>query len=139
MGRTLEVGSLDENGGIRDLFNGDYIGVDMRKGPGVDLVAYAHDLPFDDGEFEIVVSTEMLEHDAQFWLSLPEMGRVLRRGGLLLLTMRGNGFPEHAFPSDYWRFMPNSAPVLASLAGCVIEDSRTDPEQPGIFVAASRR
>lgn len=139
MQRTLEVGSYNENGSIRDLFDGEYIGVDMRMGPGVDAVAHAHDLPFPDADFEIVVSTEMLEHDAQFWLSLPEMGRVLKPGGMLLLTMRGNGFPEHAFPSDYWRFMPNSAPVLVELAGCVVEDSQLDPEMPGLFIAGHRR
>jgi SAM-dependent methyltransferase len=136
---TLEVGSKDENGTVRPLFTGPYVGVDMRPGPGVDLVANAHRLPFPDRSFDTVVSTEMLEHDEAFPVSLAEMGRVLKLGGLLVLTMRGNGFPHHAFPHDYWRFMPDSARVLALLAGCDLVDSTTDPQDPGLFVLGRRR
>ncbi len=133
-GRVLEVGSYDENGTVRSLFAGcDFVGVDMRDGPGVDQVATSHDLPFDDESFDIVVSTEMLEHDPFPWVSMAEMGRVLRPGGLLLLTARGNGFKLHAYPDDYWRFMPSSFPLLLKLAGCETLDVRQDPQAPGMF------
>lgn len=36
---TLEVGSLNVNGTVRDLFTGVYLGVDMRDGPGVDTAS----------------------------------------------------------------------------------------------------
>lgn len=137
--RVLEVGSLNVNGTVRELFGSDYIGVDMRDGPGVDMVAEAHKLPFEDESFDVVISTEMLEHDAQFWLSLPEMGRVLRpAGGVLILTTRSNGFPEHGFPEDYWRFMPNSVGLLAALAGCDLVSWMRDPQDPGIFLACRK-
>lgn len=136
---VLEVGSLDVNGSVRSLFRGPYVGLDMRPGPGVDIVGTADALPFPDGSFDVVVSTEMLEHDARWWLSVAEMRRVLRAGGHLLITTRGNGFFEHLEPSDYWRFMPNSRRVILDLAGC--EEIRTalDPEVPGIFVHGRRR
>ena len=36
--RVLEVGSLDINGSVRELFEKcDYTGVDLQMGPGVDL------------------------------------------------------------------------------------------------------
>ena len=54
---TLEVGSYNVNGTVRDLFNGPYVGLDMRKGPGVNVVADSYDMPFPDGRFEVVVST----------------------------------------------------------------------------------
>lgn len=136
---TLEVGSLDVNGSVRGLFSGDYIGVDFREGPGVDRVMDGHALDFPDATFDTVVSTEMLEHDSEFWLSLAEMGRVLRPGGHLLLTTRGNGFGEHGYPSDYFRFMPSSRAVLAGLAGCSVVVEALDPEVPGIFVHGIRR
>ena len=136
---TLDVGALDVNGSVRDCFSGPYTGVDMQAGPGVDQVANAHALPFPDASFEVVVSTEMLEHDAAYWLSLAEMGRVLQKGGHLLVTMRGNACSEHGFPEDYWRFMPQSAPLLADLAGCELAISETDPELPGLFILAVRR
>jgi SAM-dependent methyltransferase len=136
---VLEVGALDVNGSVRDCFSGPYIGVDMRDGPGVDQVANAHDLPFGDATFDVVVSTETLEHDDAYWLSLAEMGRVLRPGGQLLVTTRGNACSEHDFPSDYWRFLPQSGPLLANLAGCDPVLQEADPELPGLFLMAVRR
>lgn len=136
---TLEVGSLDVNGSVRPLFSGHYTGVDMRDGPGVDVVAKADSLPFPDTAFDVVVSTEMLEHDPYPWLSLHEMGRVLRRGGHLLLTARGNGFGEHLEPSDFYRYMPAAMPVLLDLAACDPLAMQTDPEMPGVFMHGQRR
>jgi SAM-dependent methyltransferase len=137
--KVLEVGSLDVNGSVRGLFTGEYTGIDMREGRGVDIVGMAHDLPFEANAFDCIVSTEMLEHDPAFWVSLAEMGRVLHPGGHLLLTTRGNGFGEHNEPSDYWRFMPASMPLLLDLASCDPIDIRTDPEVPGIFMHGVRR
>ena len=136
---TLEVGSLDVNGSVRSFFTGEYVGIDMRAGPGVDIVGTGDRLPFDDASFDVVVSTEMLEHDRSFWLSMAEMGRVLRHGGHLILTTRGNGFGEHNEPSDYFRFMPSSMFVLLELATCNAVVTELDPEVPGIFVHGIRR
>jgi SAM-dependent methyltransferase len=148
---VLEVGSYDVNGSVRPLFEGcrEYIGVDMREGPGVDYVMNAHDLRFAPGYFEInttglfdiVISTEMLEHDPAFWLSLKEMGRVLKPGGDLILTARGNGFPNHDYPADYWRFMPESFGLLFDLAGCEVVEILPDPDKkaPGVFGWGKRR
>ena len=138
---VLEVGSYDENGSVRSLFAAalSYLGVDMRDGPGVDKVAEAADLPCLDATFDAVVSTEMLEHDRTFWLSMAEMGRVLRPGGLLIITARGNGFGLHAYPDDYYRFMPSSFAVLLDLAGCDVLDVREDPQAHGMFGCGRRR
>lgn len=139
---VLEVGSYDENGSVRSIFapfGGSYVGIDMREGPGVDRVMTSHDIGFPDGSFDCVVSTEMLEHDPFPWVSMAEMGRVLRPGGLLILTARGNGFKLHAYPDDYWRFMPSSYPVLLALAGCEVLDVREDPQAPGMFGCGRKR
>ena len=53
--RVLEIGSRDENGTIRDLFTGTYIGIDMRAGPSVDRVMDAHEIHFKTGTFDVVV------------------------------------------------------------------------------------
>lgn len=138
--RVLEVGSLNVNGSVRDLIRArEYIGVDMRPGPGVDVVARGSALPFPDASFDLVISTEMLEHDSTFWLSMQEMGRVLEKDGGLIVTTRGNGFARHGHPQDYWRFMPDSMPVLLGLAGCIPIDMREDPEAEGIFFVGKRR
>lgn len=137
---TLEVGSFNVNGSPRQFFAGPYIGVDMRSGPGVDEVAFAADLPYPDATFDVVVCTEMLEHDPTPWRSVPEMARVLRLGGWLLLTARGIGFPEHDYPGDFWRFTPSAFGVLFELADLtaveVVPDP--DPQSPGVFGLARK-
>jgi SAM-dependent methyltransferase len=138
---VLEVGSLDVNGSIRGLFNPNhFIGVDFRPGPGVDFVMNAHNLhDFKAGSFNVVISTEMLEHDDAFWLSMKEMGRVLLKGGHLLITTRGNGFKLHSHPDDYWRFMPSAREKLLDLAKCDPVDLALDARAPGIFAHGVKR
>jgi SAM-dependent methyltransferase len=136
---TLEVGSLDVNGSLRRFFDGPYLGVDIRVGPGVDVVASASALPFRDSTWPVVVCTEVLEHDRYFWLSVPEMARVLSAGGYLLITTRGIGFPLHEYPADYWRFTVEAVGSLlaeAGLVACSLEED--DPALPGVLALAVR-
>lgn len=139
---AVEVGSYDVNGGVRGLFTGRYVGVDMRAGPGVDVVAQAAALPFPDNAFEAAVCTEMLEHDTRPWLSIAEMARVLRPAGILLLTCRGfdqrGCFQLHEYPNDLWRFTVGSIGVLLADAGLAALEVIEDPQAPGVFAAARK-
>ncbi len=137
-GQTVqEVGSLDVIGSVRPLFANvsSYVGIDFRQGPNVDVVMNAHNLEFQADGFDVVISTEMLEHDDEFRVSVKEMGRVLKKGGILILTARGNGFMPHDYPYDFWRFMPTSFNKLFNLAGCEVVLIREDwqPGHPGVF------
>lgn len=137
---TLEVGSYNVNGTVRPLFHGAYIGVDMRPGPGVDQVATAGNLPFESNSFDVVISTEMLEHDPRPWASIPEMARVLRPAGVLILTARGYDhrgcYPVHDFPADYWRFSCGGMTLLVEDAGLKVYNCLADFDKPGVFVTA---
>lgn len=133
---VLEVGSRNYNGTVRHLFRGKrYLGIDMDDGPDVDLVAIASDIPFEDESFDVVVTTEMLEHDPYFWLSMKEMSRVLRKDGYMLLTTRGIGFPYHEYPGDYWRFTEDAIRHLFKYAGLLPLEIVPDPfpEHSGVF------
>jgi SAM-dependent methyltransferase len=137
---VLEVGSFDENGSARSVFERyvhDYVGIDAREGRGVDQVMLAHDLKFPTWQFDLVICTEMLEHDARPWLSVTEMSRVLKRGGSLLMTARGfdayGGYPEHPCPKDYWRYNPDSFEVLLAWSRLRPIQVIPDPEVPGVF------
>jgi SAM-dependent methyltransferase len=44
---------------------------------------------FKDDWFDLVVCCSTLEHDKHFWLSVAEMKRVLRPGGLLVIGVHG--------------------------------------------------
>lgn len=56
---------------------------EILRGNGNDLSRFA------DGAFDIVMSNAALEHDPFFWLTLAEMRRVLKPGGLLLIGVPG--------------------------------------------------
>lgn len=82
--KVLDVGSLDINGNNRYLFTDcDYVGVDVVAGKNVDVVKPAHELEFDDGTFDVVMSTNALEHDIHFPKTLKKMFNLTRSGGLL--------------------------------------------------------
>lgn len=137
---VLEVGSYNVNGTVRDWFTGPYVGIDIRQGPQVDMVASSHHIPFRDNVFDVVLSCEVLEHDPFFWVSMREVGRVLKPGGHLLLTTRGFGFPQHDYPWDLWRFSLQTVPILLSEAALIHVESQEDPqdEHEGIFLVGRK-
>lgn len=103
-GMALEVGSLDINGSARELFD-DYTGVDIEAGKNVDIVASGHDLPFKDETFDLVLCMNTLEHDDTFWLTVAEMKRVLKKGGILFIEVPNYSYGTiQNWPADYWRF-----------------------------------
>jgi SAM-dependent methyltransferase len=136
--KTLELGSFDFNGSVRPLFTGDYTGIDHQDGKGVDLIAEGSDLPFTDASFDVVVSTSQLEHDPTFWLTLAEVGRVLRPGGHFVLCTVSWNFLPHNLP-DYYRFLPDTHSLLMDLASCDVVDDREDPQSGGPQVTGRRR
>ena len=97
-GDVLDLGSLDINGNNRYLFDGNnykYLGVDLGEGPNVDVIGKAHELKFIDNFFDVIISTEMLEHDPYWDSSVKNALRMLKPGGLMILTMGGVGRKEH--------------------------------------------
>jgi SAM-dependent methyltransferase len=104
-GRVLEIGSLDVNGNLNDeLKHCDHVRLDMREGKNVDIVANAHDLPFEANSFDAVICVDVFEHDSAFWVTMREIDRVLKSKGAIVLAASGLGFPHHSHPYDYWRF-----------------------------------
>ena len=95
--------------------------VNMIDEHGVDLVlTNAHEYPFSDDTFDLVTSSNVLEHDEWPWDSLLEQCRVAKSGGFLFHMSPNNG-PYHAWPADRWRYFPDAAYGLASWArkrGC---------------------
>jgi len=110
-GKCLDIGSLDVNGTLKDLFD-DYLGMDMRDGKNVDVIANSHDIPFEDSSFDIVTCVEMLEHDDNPFQTMKEIHRVLRDGGWAIIAASGINFPKHDYPSDYFRYTSEGMGVL---------------------------
>lgn len=94
--RVLEVGSLDINGSVRELFaDCDYTGVDLQLGPGVDLACPGHLLEFPSGRFDTVISAECFEHNPFWRETLANMLRMARPGGLVVISCATTGRKEH--------------------------------------------
>ena len=113
----LEIGSrqaVNQNdiANIRGLFgSGRFIGLDMQKGPGVDVVSSANDLPFANKTFDLVLCLETLEHADKPWLVCAEIERVLKPNGIAIISSQQN-FPIHKHPSDYFRYTPYGLQAL---------------------------
>jgi SAM-dependent methyltransferase len=109
----LEIGSYQVSGqedliDMRSLLpNRNYIGVDFRSGPGVDVVADVEKLPFENGSVGTVLAFSVFEHVRHFWKGFEEVHRVLRPDGAFLVCTPFY-FHVHAFPNDYWRFTPSA-------------------------------
>ena len=154
-GPLLEIGSLDVNGSLRDLIDvpaSDWTGLDLSDGPGVDVVASGHDFG-EDESYATVVSSECLEHDPGWDRTLRNAVRVLRPGGLLLLTCATTGRHEHgtartspgyspgttAVGWDHYRNL-TAADVLGVLGDDVVVDlCATNHESFDLYVVAHKR
>lgn len=114
----LDIGSMDINGSLRDFRpeGSLYVGVDLSRGNGVNLVVKTNShLPFSEEIFNVVVSTSCFEHDAMFWLTFLEMCRVLKSGGFVYLNAPSKG-AYHQYPIDAWRFFPDAGIALRDWA-----------------------
>ncbi len=93
---VLEIGSLDVNGSNRYLFDAcTYIGVDVIAGNGVDVVSIAHEISLSNNLFNVILSTNALEHDMYLDKTLKKMYDLLRVGGLLFFQACSIGWKEH--------------------------------------------
>jgi SAM-dependent methyltransferase len=96
----------------RTLFSGlDYIGCDVQPGARVDRIEDVHALSFEDESVGGIIALDTLEHVADPIRAVQEMWRVLRPGGVVVLTSV-MFFPIHAHPWDYWRFTPEGFSLL---------------------------
>lgn len=99
-----------------------YEGLDIEaRVPGVTHIGSAEAMPMiPDASYDTVFSFEVLEHLPHPQRAMAEMARVLRPGGVLLLTV-----PHlsrlHEEPHDYFRYTRHGLRVLVEDAGLVVE------------------
>lgn len=79
------------------------------------------DLPFGDGEFDAVVSDQILEHlEGDPKDAIDETFRVLKPNGIALHTTCFIN-PMHACPNDYWRFTPQALKLLTAKHADIVD------------------
>ena len=123
-GRTLDYGC----GGspYRELFTNlrPYVRADIPPGEGLDLTLDADGLlPGEaDGSYDVVLSTQVLEHVPDAPRYLAEAYRLLRPGGALIVTTHGL-IPEHGCPYDFHRWTSDGLARAVTDAGLVVEEN----------------
>jgi SAM-dependent methyltransferase len=88
-----------------------------------DIVAPLDELPVEDGAFDAVLATEVLEHVEDPLAVLGELHRVLAEGGRLLLTVPFV-WELHEEPHDFFRYTPYGLRALLDRAGFEVLDLR---------------
>lgn len=140
--KVLEVGSYDVNGSVRPFVEGfepkEYLGTDFLPGPRVDRVIDAEDLVQELGEksYDVVISTEMLEH-AEHWRDCVNQMKAVTKD-LLIVTTRGPGFPLHSYPDDHWRYTVDDFKKIFADFKTIQLMPDTDPNSPGVFYIGKR-
>lgn len=109
---VIDIGSLDINGSNNYLFdNCVYLGLDLAPGKNVDFVSKGHELNLPNESVDTIISTECFEHDPFYDLTIQNIIRMLKPGGLFVFTCATTGRPEHGTR----RTSPDNAPLIQDL------------------------
>jgi SAM-dependent methyltransferase len=95
-----------------------YVGADLVPAhPQLDLLLdVTLPLPFASSAFDTIFCISVLEHVREPWLTLAEMRRLLRVGGIAIVSVPFL-FYLHGQPHDYWRFTQFGIRHLAEKSG----------------------
>jgi SAM-dependent methyltransferase len=131
--RTLDIGA--QNGPYAAFFP-NRVSLDIRRGRGVQVMGDVQALGIAGSTFDVVLCTEVLEHVPEPQRAIDEMYRVLKPGGMLLLTTRFL-FPIHDAPHDYFRFTKYGLRHL--LRGFEILELREETDSVGAIAVLLQR
>lgn len=94
-----------------------YVAADIVAGPRVDRLIDASGLTTEvEGFYDVVFSSQVLEHVPEPAHYLAEAFRILKPGGALILTTHGT-FMEHGCPGDFHRWTGYGLAHIVTAAG----------------------
>src|SRR3989344_877220 len=138
-GRTLDVGGgTSKYRGIIKKFVSNYLVADLYETEGVDFREDARKMSFPDDSFDTVLSFQVLEHIDDTTATVREMYRVLKRGGVAIVTMPFL-FPQHGDPSDFHRFTKEAARFYFEREGFVVIELGTQGSTLSVISVMLRR
>ena len=130
-GRLLDVGcGTSHTEHLFRPFVSEYIGVEHEAtfsetsashAGGPDVLYDGVNLPFEDASFDTVLSIQVLEHTSEPQRLLTEMSRVLRPGGLMIISAPFS-FRLHEEPHDFFRYTPHGLRMMCEKAQLQVID-----------------
>jgi len=107
----------------KDIFSefvSHHIGIDNQKAPNVrsqmDLICNVYQIGLENEFCDVVLCTEVLEHLEDPRKAMLEMNRILKDGGVVILTVP-LFWPIHEAPRDYYRYTEHGLRFLFQQAG----------------------
>lgn len=110
------------------------IGVDVEQRLNVDVVMkQPYRVPLKSNSVDVVVSGQTFEHIPFFWASMLEIARLLKPGGIFIMTVPSRGHPHTKV--DCWRYYDDGVRAMAAFTGLKVRlactDFPTKSEGPG--------
>ena len=133
---SYHVVGQEHRGTVKDAVHRDVVGCDLRMGPGVDRIEDLHALKIADDTLGTALLLDTVEHVARPWRALEEIHRVLRPGGIVLITSHMY-FPIHAHPDDFWRFTKSGFAVLLEPYEIICIEDAGMPKLPHTVVGVA--
>tara|TARA_R110002060_G_scaffold66712_4_gene75492 strand:- start:705 stop:1217 length:513 start_codon:yes stop_codon:yes gene_type:complete len=134
--RILDIGSqqIGAHQTYKTFFNNsnwEYVGVDIVAGNNVNIVLsdiYSWK-EVEDNFADVIISGQAFEHIEYIWLTMKEVERVVKPGGLICLIAPSAGV-EHRYPVDCWRIYPDGFRALAKYVGLETISAYADQNEP---------
>jgi len=110
----------------------------VEPGKYVDIILPAEKLLeyFGANRFDIIISTETLEHIRDWRAAITNMKAVLKPGGYMYITTVPGGFPYHGYPYDFRRYDAEDMKGIFSDFDIIV--LREDREILGTFLKARK-
>ena len=118
--KILDVGSLDLTGNYnyRNIFNEknwSYTGLDIKAGPNVDIaitdIYYWFEI--EDNSYDVIISGQFFEHLEFFWLTMSQIERVLKPGGIVCIIVPSAGHKHGGDELNCYRFHEDGLKAMA--------------------------
>jgi len=97
-----------------------YLNVEIKNGPGVDIVGEASKIPLRNCSVDLVSMFMVLEHLSEPYIALSECSRILKNKSFLTLTTV-QYWHKHDHPNDYYRYTKNGLIYLLKKSGFQIK------------------
>lgn len=126
-GNVLDIGC--GNKPYESLFKNitKYVGCDIVQSSDkkVDVICPATEIPLEDGTFQTVFSSQVLEHVADHQKMLNEASRILKKGGMIILSAP-MVWEHHEMPYDFFRFTRYGMKYIFEKAGFEIVEIKAN-------------